>query len=708
MKFIEFKGEISTPGNANNSNIDPNIEIIEITNRKTKEKAKVKILRDPSNYLNPILNNLTDKDLYSEKMDYNDVPLLNKIEKYFDLPEDIFIPVDCYVKEKKIPEYYFINKLGEILNINSKNLLSKTKNIKGYSRFIIPSFLSTTYNRIVSFTFLINPNPGIYKIVNHINHKRDDDRLSNLEFVTVSRNADKINGISSKIDEKKLTKYTAIDPITKEEKFSINSYNNMGYDVGVIRATIRKGSGHTYKGFEWKSTDSRKKVSRKYMEKLIGFSGKLEDYSWVQHYKYENIFVCKEGFVSNGKHLIGGLDESNYIVIIFTHKGKKACTRSHRLIVEHILRRDLLENEVVDHINGITYDNNINNLRLTDQKNNINNKITKDKVSKKIVISDKLGDFLFYGTCKEINERYSKTKKFRYKRLIESNFVNDNYLAFDIKNKEQLLNKMSKIIYILSEDRKRVLGAFKSISELISSKFPFRKPSYIKKHINSKKSERGYYLIMGSDAVKLIISLGHGTALNFIPQNNKDDIIKTIRSITDEVDCSEFFKNTNTTLFSVPSSQKPVDKYDLFGNFIEKYNSREEANLKNGGKYLGIERFVTGNGLICKNFLWCNSGDFNKIKEDLKYIYYRVDKDGNFISACPGFTNSISFHPTNSDIVSRYKKYLNTGMLAPDGFYYQQGIDFIEPDPNNVDLIPKRPILKWTPKNKRNNRNDIS
>lgn len=54
------------------------------------------------------------------------------------------------------------------------------------------------------------------------------------------------------------------------------------------------------------------------------------------------------------------------------------------------------------------------------------------------------------------------------------------------------------------------------------------------------------------------------------------------------------------------------------------------------------------------------------------------------------------------------KKYLNTGMLAPDGFYYQQGIDFIEPDPNNVDLIPKRPILKWTPKNKRNNRNDIS
>ena len=45
-------------------------------------------------------------------------------------------------------------------------------------------------------------------------------------------------------------------------------------------------------------------------------------------------------------------------------------------------------------------------------------------------------------------------------------------------------------------------------------------------------------------------------------------------------------------------------------------------------------------------------------------------------------------------------------MVAPDGFYYQQGIDFIAPDPDNIDLIPKRPILKWKDRAKNNQNKD--
>lgn len=41
-------------------------------------------------------------------------------------------------------------------------------------------------------------------------------------------------------------------------------------------------------------------------------------------------------------------------------------------------------------------------------------------------------------------------------------------------------------------------------------------------------------------------------------------------------------------------------------------------------------------------------------------------------------------------------------MPAPDGYYYQQGDpENMLYDPNNTDLIPKREILKWKPKNKK-------
>lgn len=710
---INLKGTISSPVDcAKNSNTDQEIEIIEVRIYKQKEKRKIKILRNPIKYLKFNLENLSYIDLYSEEKDSKGVPLLNKIEKYPELPEDVFIPISCtIISGKSVPNNYFINKLGEIININSKKIQKAFKNKKGYVCFSSVSnsiITNTTCHKAVSSTFLINPDINTYNVVNHIDHKKDNNHISNLEWVTPSRNADKENNVSNRIEESKLTVYTAIDPKTNKKVFSINAYNTKGYSIETIRHTIRKGPNHTYKGYKWISTDSYKKSSREYMMKLIGFSGNLKDYNWIKHYKYDDIFLCKEGFVSNGHNLLGTLDDKNYVVLSFCRDGKRIHTRSHRLIVEHILKRDLKDDEIIDHINGVTYDNNIENLRLVTQKENMNNSITRDKLTKKIVVSDKTGDFLFYGTCEEAS-RYiygeDNDKSMNYHEFISVNFANDEYLTFDENDKNLLLKKMEKIIYIISLDKSEVLGAFRSIFDLSKSKFPFSDSDFIKKCLNSKNPIRGYYLISGKEAVNFVLSLGHGTALSF-SSSNLNTKIELPKSIKDLEDCSEFYNNLidNSILNSTATNSKSIDKYDLFGNFIERYSSREEASLKVGNiRYLGLDRIVNGEGLTSKGFLWCNSGEISKIKEDLNYIYYRINKYGKFVGCCSNFTGSLSFKSKSSATIRKHLKYLNTGMLAPDGYYYQQGMDLIKPDPTNTELIPKRPILKWIPKSKRDN-----
>ena len=198
---INQEGTISSPVDcANNSNTDQEIEIIEVIDSKTKEKLNVKVLRDPSNYLNPNLNNLTDKDIYSEEKDSKGVPLLNKIELYPNLSEDVYIPLRYICG--KVNEFiepankYFVNKEGEyIINLDSKFRQNPTnREGKDYERLSI-NIKDNTYiktkvislQRTVSSVFLLNPKPEIYNNVNHINHNTYNNNLSNLEWVTSAK-----------------------------------------------------------------------------------------------------------------------------------------------------------------------------------------------------------------------------------------------------------------------------------------------------------------------------------------------------------------------------------------------------------------------------------------------------------------------------------------------------------------------------------------
>lgn len=155
---------------------------------------------------------MNNSSIYLPKCDSNGVPLLKRIEKYPDLLESEFIPL-VY---EGIKDIYKINKLGEIMNSITGYLLKGTLNASGYrccglARDIVnndgtlPPVRSYLVHRLVAFTFLENPDPNLYDVVNHLDQNRLNNTLSNLEYTTRADNGSVEKRKSRSFPENKLT-----------------------------------------------------------------------------------------------------------------------------------------------------------------------------------------------------------------------------------------------------------------------------------------------------------------------------------------------------------------------------------------------------------------------------------------------------------------------------------------------------------------------
>lgn len=86
-------------------------------------------------------------------------------------------------------ERYIVRSDGTIINSETGHIKKYTKDRKGYWRVSLYNH-NKTYSRLVSRTIAMAfiPNPDNKPMVNHINGRRDDDRIENLEWVTASEN----------------------------------------------------------------------------------------------------------------------------------------------------------------------------------------------------------------------------------------------------------------------------------------------------------------------------------------------------------------------------------------------------------------------------------------------------------------------------------------------------------------------------------------
>ena len=103
-----------------------------------------------------------------------------------------------YIKNEWVDyrDSYQISSYGEVRSLNYKNtgktkILKQKKNRFGYLEVSLwrnGKGRSFRVNRLVAFMFIENNNPSVKTQVNHINEKRDDNRIENLEWCTQKYN----------------------------------------------------------------------------------------------------------------------------------------------------------------------------------------------------------------------------------------------------------------------------------------------------------------------------------------------------------------------------------------------------------------------------------------------------------------------------------------------------------------------------------------
>lgn len=128
---------------------------------------------------------------------------------------------------------YQISNLGRVKSLKRNILLKKKKEKTGYnSVYLFKNGIGKYWrvHRLVCVSFI--PNPNNYPIINHINGIKDDNKLDNLEWCTVSYNTkdayDKKYIIPKKGAEKKNSK------LTDEQVLIIRNTNKTQKEISII------------------------------------------------------------------------------------------------------------------------------------------------------------------------------------------------------------------------------------------------------------------------------------------------------------------------------------------------------------------------------------------------------------------------------------------------------------------------------------------
>jgi len=186
---------------------------------------------------------------YSSQKNKSPDSSINEIIDFFFNQEDLYS--DFVIDESKeiwkdIPGYediYQASSYGRIKSIGHgyPKIISLSENSAGYHAMQLWKDKSSKRflaHRVVAITFL--PNPKNLPIVNHKNRKKKDNRLENLEWVSVTENASHVYRHSPHLKEKikvNSRKVEIEDCITGEKKV-YNSLTEAATKIKVSRGNL--------------------------------------------------------------------------------------------------------------------------------------------------------------------------------------------------------------------------------------------------------------------------------------------------------------------------------------------------------------------------------------------------------------------------------------------------------------------------------------
>lgn len=277
---------------------------------------------------------------------------------------------------KHIKDYpnYKISDTGIVKNIKFKKE-KKQRISNGY--YIVGLYDSFNkkqddhlMHRLLAEHFIENPDPINFKVVDHIDHNKENNDIANLQWVSHSMNTKKWH--ETRTDLSKILQYDVDGNFIK----FWDSAKSAGEELKIRYDGIHQccgGFSKTFKKFIWKyETQDRKQQ----MKPLTDTS----DYKCLGIIKGEDF--SNYGISSDGSKIIN-LTEKKEITFHIVGGGYKKATlcpsdttkRPVGLLVHKIINQVLKGGryeDIIDHVNGKKDDNSIDNLEaVTTKENNI-------------------------------------------------------------------------------------------------------------------------------------------------------------------------------------------------------------------------------------------------------------------------------------------------------------------------------------------------
>ena len=348
--------------------------------------------------------------------------------------------VDLICIDKRLQGGYQINKLGYVKNLQTGVI--RRPNINNNDLYPRLSFRVGDVKKdykvhlLLANTFLDKRDDN--NVVDHIDGNTKNFSLSNLQWITQSDNLKKRSfkkkpqrlfkiskGIVSEVDTKGNCKEYSIDCDLYDSEFIVKLSSDLVDYLHYLKLDVLDLFKITFRPI-----------------RLFGDKDyNISDYGII---RVKNAFT------------IGGSDGKGYRVLSY----KRKPYRVHRLVVD-TFNGILKDSEIVDHLNTITFDNRLCNLKVGSQFDNMNNVITKSKLSKAVLRFDLFGKYV-----EEFDSLSSATISIKSRRNLVDNRDNSirtccsgkNLSAFNSlwvykEGGDSLLKeKLSKIYYEVTSD----------------------------------------------------------------------------------------------------------------------------------------------------------------------------------------------------------------------------------------------------------------